>query len=67
MMFCVIGYEFEDEGVQLTAGIANAFDEAPPRVTTLNLGEVNSEGNSSFYSQYDSYGRRLFLNVSYTF
>ena len=62
-----VGYDFEDEGVQLTAGIANVFDEAPPRVTTLNLGEVNSVGNSSFYSQYDSYGRRLFLNVSYSF
>lgn len=60
-------YSFEDLGVELTAGVANIFDTAPPRVTTLNLGELNTEGNSAFYSQYDDLGRRIFINTSYSF
>lgn len=60
-------YDFADEGLNAVVGIANAFDQAPPRVTTLNLGEVSAEGNSAFYSQYDWLGRRLFVNVSYNF
>ena len=60
-------YDLADAGLTTTVGVANAFDEAPPRVTTLNFGEINSMGNSAFYSQYDWLGRRFFLNASYTF
>jgi iron complex outermembrane receptor protein len=48
-------------------GVANLFDEEPPRLTTLNLGEVTTIGNSAFYSQYDWIGRRFFLNVTKKF
>jgi outer membrane receptor protein involved in Fe transport len=60
-------YNLPDTGLVATVGVANAFDEAPPRVTTLNFGEVNSIGNSAFYSQYDWLGRRFFLNAKYEF
>ena len=45
----------------------NAFDEAPPRVTTLSLGELSTAGWSAFYSQYDYYGRTFYGNVSWEF
>ncbi|HUE88559.1 MAG TPA: TonB-dependent receptor [Vicinamibacterales bacterium] len=59
--------EFEDWGLTARLGVANLFDEEPPRVTTLNLGEVNTIGNSAFYSQYDWLGRRYFLNLTKAF
>lgn len=58
---------FPEEGVTAVLGVANAFDQKPPRVTTLNLGEIQNQGDSAFYSQYDWLGRRVFLNVSYDF
>ena len=60
-------YTLVDVGLETVFGVANSFDEAPPRVTTLNLGELSTEGNSAFYSQYDWLGRRFFINASYTF
>lgn len=54
-------------GFTVRAGVANVFDEAPPSVTTLNLGEYNTVGTSAFYSQYDWFGRRFFLNINKTF
>lgn len=62
-----VSREFSDYGMNAIFGIANAFDEEPPQITTLNLGEVNTEGRSAFYSQYDWMGRRLFLNLTKTF
>jgi iron complex outermembrane recepter protein len=59
--------EFGDTGVMATLGVANAFDKAPPRVTTVNVGELDTQGDSAFYSQYDWLGRRVFMNVSYSF
>jgi outer membrane receptor protein involved in Fe transport len=59
--------EFADYGLRAIVGVANAFDEAPPQLTTLNLGEVETQGRSAFYSQYDWFGRRLFLNLTKTF
>ena len=59
--------EFEDAGVRVLLGVANAFDQHPPTVTTLNLGEIETQGNSAFYSQYDWIGRRFFLNLTKTF
>jgi iron complex outermembrane receptor protein len=60
-------YNLTDMGLVTTFGVANAFNEAPPRVTTLNFGEIQNVGNSAFYSQYDWLGRRFFLNASYNF
>ena len=60
-------YELTDMGLTTVFGVANAFNVAPPRVTTLNFGEISNQGNSAFYSQYDWLGRRFFLNASYTF
>jgi iron complex outermembrane receptor protein len=59
--------DWSDTGLSTVFGVANAFDEAPPRVSSINGGLLSTEGNSSFYSQYDWLGRRFFLNASYTF
>jgi iron complex outermembrane recepter protein len=64
--FSVI-HDWKEQGVRTSLGVANAFNKKPPRVTTLNLGELDIQGNSAFYSQYDWLGRRVFLNVSYDF
>jgi len=53
-----------DGGMTLRFGVANATDEEPPRLTTLNLGEVDTVGRSAFYSQYDWLGRRFYLNFT---
>ncbi len=59
-------YNF-DNGLTAILGVANATDKEPPRVSTLNLGELNTQGNSAFYSQYDWFGRRIFMNLKYKF
>jgi iron complex outermembrane recepter protein len=64
--FSVI-YDWKDQGLKTAFGVANAFDKQPPQVTTLNLGELSTQGRSAFYSQYDWLGRRVFLNLSYDF
>lgn len=63
--------EFE-EGFTLTAGMANVFDTKPPRVTiagsnSLNSGVINTVGQAPYASQYDYFGRRLFLNAKMQF
>lgn len=57
--------EFTTTGLDLTFGVANAFDKEPPKVSAI--GGVTRLGTSAFYSQYDWLGRRLFMNVSYNF
>lgn len=57
--------DFSDAGIDLTFGVANAFDKEPPRVS--NIGGISRQGTAAFYSQYDWYGRRMFMNVSYSF
>jgi iron complex outermembrane recepter protein len=59
--------EFKTAGVKATLGVANVADQKPPQVTTLNLGELDTQGNSAFYSQYDWVGRRFFLNLKKSF
>ncbi|MEX2257401.1 MAG: TonB-dependent receptor [Woeseia sp.] len=55
-------------GVTARLGVRNALDETPPRMTSWQTGaEVNVLGQASFYSQYDWFGRRYFLNVSKEF
>ena len=53
--------------INVRVGVANIFDEHPPAVTTLGLGEYNTVGTSAFYSQYDWMGRRFFVNLSKKF
>jgi iron complex outermembrane receptor protein len=60
-------YSFDDLGLEVTAGVANLFDKTPPRVSAFNGSLISRQGNSAFYSQYDSLGRRLFVNASYSF
>ena len=62
----LVSYDFES-GLRFMAGMRNVFDKALPRLTTLNLGEVDTERNSAFYSQYDWMGRSYFANVRYEF
>lgn len=57
--------DFEEEGLSVTLGVANAFDKEPPKVSSI--GGVTRMGNAAFYSQYDWLGRRVFLNLSYSF
>jgi iron complex outermembrane receptor protein len=45
-------------------GVANLFDEEPPRVSTNNLGEISTIGQAPFTSNYDFIGRRGFLSIS---
>ena len=61
-----VAYDF-DFGLRARVGVSNVFDENPPRLTTLNLGEVSTVGNSAFYSQYDWFGRRFFVNFTQEF
>ncbi|MEZ6030298.1 MAG: TonB-dependent receptor [Hyphomonadaceae bacterium] len=51
------------EGLTVRAGVSNLLDEKPPLVTALS-GEFSTVGNVPLYSQYDFFGRTLFLNVS---
>lgn len=51
----------------ITAGVANIFDTDPPRVSTNNLSEITTVGQSPFTSNYDFVGRRGFLSVSKKF
>lgn len=52
------------ENWEVTLGVANLFDKAPPRVSPQYVSAV---GNSALYSQYDLLGRRAFLNLQYQF
>lgn len=59
---------FEDWGLNAIVGVANAFDKEPPQLSTVGTGgEVNVEGRSAFYSQYDWLGRRFFVNFTKAF
>lgn len=53
--------------VTVLFGVSNLFDEAPPALTTLNLGEFQTVGTSAFTSQYDWLGRSFFVNVNKKF
>ncbi|MFC3052933.1 TonB-dependent receptor domain-containing protein [Kordiimonas pumila] len=55
-----------NEDVSVLLGVSNLWDRKPPRVWNNNS-EMYNVGDSAFYSQYDWYGRRFFLNVKYGF
>lgn len=56
-----------DNGIDLTFGVANAFDKEPPRVSAPGGSRISRRGTAAFYSQYDWLGRRVFLNLGYSF
>ncbi len=55
-----------DEGLNVRLGVSNVLDEKPPLVTALS-GEFDTVGNVALYSQYDFFGRTVFLNVTKKF
>lgn len=59
-------YNFEDMGIRALIGVANMTDEAPPQVSSRGT-DFSTAGNSAFYSQYDWYGRRVFMNLTWDF
>jgi len=59
-------YTYEDLGLRVLVGVANLTDEEPPQVS-IRGSDVNTAGNSAFYSQYDWLGRRAFMNVTWDF
>ena len=63
-----VSYDWEDKGLRMLLGVANFTDEAPPQLTPYSTSAVlDMVGNSAFYSQYDWYGRRVFLNATMSF
>ncbi|HNP36008.1 MAG TPA: TonB-dependent receptor [Woeseiaceae bacterium] len=62
-----VSREFE-RGYMARFGVANALDEEPPRLSSYTTGaELSVLGQAAFYSQYDWYGRRYFLELSKSF
>jgi iron complex outermembrane receptor protein len=64
-----VSYEWEGTGVTALIGVSNFTGEDPPQVTTAGDtdAEIDYVGNSVFYSQYDWFGRRAFLNLTWDF
>jgi len=61
-------YLFENIGVSVLLGVANAFDENPPQLTRQGTdAEYTMIGNSVLASQYDWWGRRYFMNLKWVF
>lgn len=55
-----VAYSF-DNGITFRGGIANVFDDEPPRLSASSV--VSRQGYSAFYSQYDWEGRTFFANL----
>jgi iron complex outermembrane receptor protein len=55
-----------DEGLNVRLGVSNVLDEKPPLVTDLSS-EFDTVGSVALYSQYDFFGRTVFLNVTKKF
>jgi iron complex outermembrane receptor protein len=56
--------KFDDWSI--LGGVANVFSEDPPAVSWLQ-GDYSTVGASVLASQYDYYGRRLFVNITARF
>jgi iron complex outermembrane receptor protein len=55
-------------GLTARLGVANAFDEAPPGMSSYTTGsELDVLGGVAFYSQYDWFGRRYFFDLTIAF
>lgn len=61
-----VGYDFADSGLTARLGVANVFDEEPPKISDFG-NNLSNVGQSAFYTQYDWLGRRVFMNLSYKF
>lgn len=57
------------DGLTVRFGISNLFDEEPPQVTGDLSGEYDTVGNVPVgdASQYDYFGRTMFLNIAKSF
>lgn len=64
-----VSYEWEQSGITALVGVSNFTGEDPPQVTTQGGtdAEIDYVGNSVFYSQYDWFGRRAYLNLTWSF
>ena len=58
------GYNHEPSGISGVIGVRNIFAKDPPRISR---GAGSRVGNSAFYSQYDPFGRSIFLSARYDF
>jgi iron complex outermembrane receptor protein len=65
--FSATKYFGNDQEWRAVLGVRNAFDEDPPRVTTLDLGELNTDGGVPIYSQYDYLGRTWYASLAWNF
>lgn len=60
-------------GLDVLLGVANAFDQEPPKLTStsdfsaISSSNYSRSGNSVVASQYDFLGRRFFLNLTMNF
>ncbi|WP_324807837.1 TonB-dependent receptor [Sphingomonas sp. LY29] len=54
--------QFDIDRYELTLGVRNLFDKAPPRITAIGF---NTVGNAPLYSGYDYRGRTFFANVNF--
>ena len=52
------------ENFEITVGMSNIFDSAPPRLSQVAGTRISSFGKGVFSSQYDLLGRRGFVNLS---
>ena len=52
------------EKYELTVGVQNLFDTAPPRISAIGYTTI---GNAPLYSGYDYRGRTFFANASFQF
>lgn len=59
-------YNFSNNGITLTAGVSNLFDKEPPKLSRAE-NYTDRIGTSAFYSQYDFFGRRMFVDITYSF
>ncbi|WP_428407970.1 TonB-dependent receptor domain-containing protein [Hyphococcus sp.] len=60
---------FDDEKFTVILGVANLFDQEPPRVSEYgaNFSSITNLGAVPYHSQYDFVGRRVFLNLTAAF
>lgn len=58
------GYNHEPSGISGVIGVRNIGNKVPPKISR---GTGTRVGNSAFYSQYDLFGRSIFLSMKYDF
>lgn len=54
--------QFDVKDYEITLGVRNLFDKAPPRITAVGF---NTIGNAPLYSGYDYRGRTFFVNANF--